>query len=81
MIADRERAETCCNKELAAEELKSLYNKALQLYGVRILDNLDLDRFPDLKTRAVVAARAMIDRGDARAFAMGREMLDRAKGL
>ena len=34
------------------------------------------DRLPDLRSRAAVAARAMIDRGDARAFAMGRQMLD-----
>ena len=30
---------------------------------------------------APVAARAMIDRGDARAFAMGREMLDRVAAV
>jgi len=28
-----------------------------------------------------VAARAMIDRGDARAFAMGRKMLDRVEAM
>ena len=62
-------------------ELKVLLDKALRLYGPRILDNVDLDRLPDLRSRAAVAARAMIDRGDARAFALGRKMLDRADAM
>jgi hypothetical protein len=62
-------------------ELKALLDKALHLYGPRILDNVDLDRLPDLRSRAAVAARAMIDRGDARAFALGREMLDRSDAM
>jgi hypothetical protein len=61
----------------ASKELRALYNKALALYRTRILDSVDLDRLPDLRSRAAVIARAMIDRGDARAFAMGRQMLDR----
>ena len=60
----------------AKKELRSLYEDALKLYRPRILDNVDLDRLPDLRSRAAVVARAMIDRGDARAFAMGRQMLD-----
>jgi hypothetical protein len=48
---------------------------------VRILDNVDLDRLPDLRSRVAVVARALIDRGDARAFAMGRKMLDRLGAL
>jgi hypothetical protein len=60
----------------AGKELRALYNKALDLYRTRILDSVDLDRLPDLRSRAAVIARAMIDRGDARAFAMGRQMLD-----
>jgi len=63
------------------KELRSLYEKAIQEYGPRILDNVDLDRLPDLRSRAAVAARAMMDRGDARAFAMGRQMLDRVSKL
>lgn len=70
-IASRLRAEYRGNKEL-----RSLYGDALKLYRTRILDNIDLDRLPDLRSRAAVVARAMIDRGDARAFAMGRQMLD-----
>lgn len=70
-FAARLRAEHRRNKELRA-----LYDKALASYRTRILDNVDLDRLPDLRSRAAVIARAMIDRGDARAFAMGRQMLD-----
>jgi len=55
--------------------LLSMCSRALSLYRTRILDNVDLDRLPDLRSRAAVIARAMIDRGDARAFALGREML------
>ena len=71
-FAARLRAEHRRNKELRA-----LYDKALASYRTRILDNVDLDRLPDFRSRAAVVARAMIDRGDARAFAMGRHMLDR----
>jgi hypothetical protein len=63
------------------KELRSLYDDALRLYRTRILENVDLDRLPDLRSRAAVAARAMIDRGDARAFAMGRQMLGRVDAL
>jgi hypothetical protein len=59
------------------KELRSLFDGALKLYRARILDNIDLDRLPDFRSRAAVVARALIDRGDARAFAMGRQMLDR----
>jgi hypothetical protein len=71
-VAARLRAEHRRNKELRA-----LYDDALASYRVRILDNIDLDRLPDFRSRAAVVARAMIDRGDARAFAMGRQMLER----
>jgi hypothetical protein len=64
-----------------AKELRSLYDNALKSYRLRILDNVDLDRLPDLRSRAAVVARAMIDRGDARAFALGRKMLDRLSAL
>ena len=73
-IASRVRA-----KHRGSKELRALYDKALASYGVRILDNIDLDRLPDFRSRATVVARAMIDRGDARAFAMGRQMLERLR--
>src|SRR6266481_2660820 len=72
-VASRLRAEHRGNKKLRA-----LYDEALALYRVRILDNVDLDRLPDFRSRAAVVARAMIDRGDAHAFAMGRQMLELA---
>jgi len=75
-VASRLRAQHRSNKEL-----KALYDEALASYRTRILDNIDLDRLPDLRSRAAVIARAMIDRGDARAFAMGRQMLDLVGGL
>jgi hypothetical protein len=70
--ASRLRARHRANKEL-----RSLYEIALRTYATRILDNVDVDRLPDLRSRAAVVARAMIDRGDARAFAIGRRILDR----
>jgi hypothetical protein len=60
---------------LNTKELRGMCDRALASYRTRILDNVDLDRLPDLRSRAAVIARAMIDRGDARAFALGREML------
>jgi hypothetical protein len=65
------------SKHRNAKELRSLYDSALKSYRARILDNVDLDRLPDFPSRVAVVARAMMDRGDARAFAMAREMLDR----
>ena len=70
-IASRLREEHRRNKKL-----RLLLDKALRAYGARILDNIDLERLPDLPSRAAVAAHAMIDRGDARGFALGREILD-----
>jgi hypothetical protein len=61
------------------KELKGMCDRALSLYGPSILDNVDLERLPDLRARADVIARAMIERGDARAFALGREILARVE--
>ncbi len=58
-----------------------MFDHALLRYRVRILDNVDLDRLPDLRARARVMAKAMIERGDARAFALGRELLSRAERM
>lgn len=59
------------------KELRELCDRALTLYGPRILDNVDIERLPDLRARAGVIARAMIERGDARAFVLGRQILAR----
>jgi hypothetical protein len=62
------------------KELRGLCDRALSLYGARVLDNVDLDRLPDLRARAGAIARALMERGDARAFVLGREILARADG-
>jgi hypothetical protein len=69
------QAEKLQAKNLQTKELQTMCDRALSLYGARILDNVDLDRLPDIRARARVIARAMIERGDARAFAPGRELL------
>jgi hypothetical protein len=61
-----------------SKELRRLCDRALSLYGARVLDNVDLDRVPALRARAGVIARALMERGDARAFVLGREILARA---
>src|SRR3954468_19799096 len=59
-------------------ELRKLCDRALSLYGARVLDNVDLDRIPDQRARAGVIARALMERGGAQAFVLGREILARA---
>lgn len=61
------------------KDLQAMCDSALSAYGVRILDNIDLERLPNLRARASAIAKAMIERGDARAFALGREILARAE--
>jgi hypothetical protein len=62
----------------AGRELRTLCDRALALYRTRVLDNIDLERVPDLRARAKVMARALMERGDARAFVLGRQILARA---
>jgi hypothetical protein len=57
------------------QELQALCDSALSLYGTRVLDNIDLERLPGLHARAGVMARAMMERGDASAFVLGRKIL------
>src|SRR3954469_9412959 len=59
-------------------DLRGLCDRALSLYGARVLDNVDLDRLPALRARAGVIARALMERGDARPFVLGRKILARA---
>ncbi|MDL2400554.1 hypothetical protein [Rhizobium mayense] len=58
------------------ERLQQNLDEALARYGVRLLDNIDLTRLPDLAQKAKVVATALMERGDARAFVMGRRMLN-----
>jgi hypothetical protein len=74
-LAERLRAEHRSSKDLQVKDLQVMCDRALALYGPGVLDNLDLERLPDLRARAGIIARAMIERGDARAFALGRDIL------
>ena len=60
--------------------LQQQVDLAIALYGVRILDNIDPERLDALPKRAKVIAKALIERGDARAFAMGRRLLADLEG-
>jgi hypothetical protein len=68
-------AEHLRKRHRSNKKLQALFNEALAKYRTRILDNIDLARLPDLATKASVVARAMMDRGDAQAFGLGRKML------
>ncbi|MEZ2219412.1 hypothetical protein [Rhizobium sp. RCC_161_2] len=57
------------------ERLQQNLDEALARYGIRLLDNIDLDRLPELAQKSKVVADALMERGDARAFAMGRRIL------
>jgi hypothetical protein len=51
---------------------------ALERYGPRIADNIDLDRVTGLSAKSRIVANALIERGDARAYAFGRLLLAEA---
>jgi len=55
--------------------LEALCAEAGEKYSVRIFDNVDLARASDLPERASVVAAALMERGDARAFHLGRRIL------
>jgi len=57
------------------KRLHALFDEALAKYRTRILDNIDLDRVPEFSAKAAVVARALMERGDARAFRLARQML------
>jgi len=57
------------------QQLDTLVEEAIKVYGVRILDSIDLDRVPDTASRARLVANALMERGDARAFVLARKML------
>lgn len=59
--------------------ISDLCEQALSQYRSRVLDNIDLDRLPDPRKRAAVVGRALMERGDARAFALGRRLLHAAR--
>src|SRR3954467_7692351 len=60
------------------KELRGLCDRALSLYGARVPDNVDLARLPALRARAGGIARSLMERGDARAFGIGRKIFAHA---
>lgn len=57
------------------ERLQEICTKAMERYAVRLFDNVDLGRVADPVRQARVIANALMERGDARAFVMGRRIL------
>jgi len=49
---------------------------ATERYGLRVFDNIDVEKLNDLSQKARVVANALMERGDARAYAMGRRIVD-----
>jgi len=62
------------------ERMQQFVDQALDLYKLRILDNIDLERLPGLTQKSRVIANALMERGDALAFALGRRMLAELEG-
>lgn len=69
--AARLRAEHRARKQ----RLQEICSKAVERYAVRLFDNIDLGRVGDPMRQAPVIANALMERGDARAFVMGRRIL------
>ena len=61
-------------------ECEFAVSEALRLYGARAVENIDLGKFPDVRSKARVLGRKLMEHGDARAFAMGRELLAMGEG-
>lgn len=59
--------------------IEPLIARALRLYGARVRDNIVLDRLADPTQRARVVAKALQERGDARAFRLGRQLIEAAR--
>ncbi len=60
--------------------LDTMCTEAAERYAVRIFDNIDLSLLRDPRQKTRVIANALIERGDARAFVMGRRMLAELEG-
>lgn len=70
-IAAGFRSEHRAEKARLAEFIKM----ATDRYGLRVFDNIDIGKLDDLPQKARVVANALMERGDARAYAMGRKMV------
>jgi hypothetical protein len=62
------------------DRLRLHLDGVLQQYGTRILDNVDLSRVADVCEKSKIAANVLIERGDARAYVIGRRLLAEAGG-
>lgn len=56
------------------ERVRDLCVEAADRYSLRIFDNIDLARVPEIMKQAPVIADALFERGDARAFVLGRRI-------
>jgi hypothetical protein len=55
-------------------EIQRAIDEALLLYKERCLDNIDLSRLPSIKDQANVIGLALMERGDGRAFRLGKKL-------
>jgi hypothetical protein len=62
------------------DRLQDLIDRAVERYGVRIMDNLDLSRLPNADAKARVIGKSLMAKGDSVAFVMGRQLVDAAGG-
>jgi hypothetical protein len=60
------------------QKLQQRIDEAVARYGVRVLDNIDLSRLSSVSEKARVVGKALIERGDAQAFVIGRQLLSAA---
>jgi hypothetical protein len=56
-------------------QLNEFIKAATERYGLRVFDNIDIDKLSDLSQKAKIVAHALMERGDARAYAMGRKII------
>jgi hypothetical protein len=62
------------------QRVARLCAEAVDRYAIRVFDNVDLSRVADPLEKGAVVARALMERGDARAFVMGRQILAELEG-
>ncbi len=60
--------------------LQDLIDRAVERYGVRAMDNIDLSKLPDVHAKARVLGKSLMAKGDSAAFVVGRQLVDAAGG-
>jgi hypothetical protein len=53
---------------------------ALRLYGARAIENICLSQLSDSRSKLRILGSRLMEHGDARAFALGRELVAMGKG-